>query len=307
MAWTLVTGGAGFIGSHLVDALLARGEQVRILDNFDTGCRRRGEEFRHQAEVVEGSVADPAVLARVLVGVETVYHLAAVASVQRSIETPALVHEASATGTLHVLEASRRAKVRRVVYAGSSSCYGDQGPGGRTEDDPLRPQSPYAAAKLAGEFYCAAFAASFGLETVRVRFFNVYGPRQDPHSPYSGVIALFIRALKEGRRPKVHGDGLQSRDFIFVADAVKALLRAGSAPSTVAGRVFNIGTGQATTILELLQALSDLSGVQVEPEHGPARPGDVRHSLADITRARRELNFEPTVSLREGLKQTWAD
>lgn len=297
----LVTGGAGFIGSHLVDALLASGRQVRVLDDFSTGWESN---VATGAELVRGSVTDAEVVARAVAGCTVVFHLAAVASVARSIEDPRGSHEVCATGTLVVLDAARRAGVRRLVYAASASAYGPANdPAGLDEDTPVCPLSPYAAAKLAGECYCQAFAHTYGLETVRLRFFNVFGPRQRADSPYSGVIALFTAALLAGRSPTVHGDGLQSRDFIYVADVVAALTRAAEVPG-ISGRVYNVGTGRAVTVLDLLRELNRLSGTSVVPVHGPPRPGDVRHSRARIDRIRADLGFEPQVPFAEGLRLT---
>ena len=299
----LVTGGAGFIGSHLVEALVAEGHQVRVLDDFSTGKRENLHAVAGRVEVVTGSVTDPQAVRSAAAGAEWVFHLAALASVQKSVEDPLASHEVCATGTLHVLNAARAAGARRVVYAGSSSAYGPLSEGRRTEDDPVLPLSPYAAAKLAGEHYCRSFTTVYGLETVRLRFFNIFGPRQDASSPYSGVIAIFIAALTAGRTPTVHGDGLQSRDFTYVADAVQALRRAAEAPAAV-GHVYNIGLGRQTTVLDLVHHLNRLLGTQVQPTHGPARAGDVRHSVADITRAQRDLGYAPAVTFEEGLRRT---
>jgi UDP-glucose 4-epimerase len=300
----LVTGGAGFIGSHLAEALTAQGRRVRVLDNLSTGLRTNLATIQPAPELVEGDLADALDVARAMEGVQVVYHLGALASVQRSVETPEVTHQACATGTLHVLDAARRQGVRRVVYAASSSAYGGlSSESGQVEDAPLQPLSPYAAAKLAGELYAQAFAATYGLETVRVRFFNIFGPRQRADSPYSGVIALFIAAMCAGRTPIVHGDGLQSRDFTYVANAVQALIRAAEAPG-VSGRVYNVGMGSSITVLDLVAALNRLLGKNLQPQHGPPRAGDVRFSCADISRARRELSYEPGVTFAEGLKRT---
>jgi UDP-glucose 4-epimerase len=299
----LVTGGAGFIGSHLVEGLLARGHQVRVLDDLSTGNRANLQNVRDRVELIEGSVTDPAAVARAVQGREVVYHLAALPSVVRSVEEPVLSHEICATGTVRVLDAARRSGVRRLVYAASSSAYGDIEGAVRREDEPVSPMSPYAAAKLAGEHYCRCFTTVYGLETVRLRFFNIFGPRQDPKSPYTGVIALFIAALAAGRRPRIDGDGLQSRDFTYVENVVQALTKAADAPAAV-GNVYNIGNGGSTTILDLVKHLNQLLGSDVQPEFGPPRPGDVRHSQADITLARRDLGYEPTVSFVEGLRRT---
>ena len=301
----LVTGGAGFIGSHLVEALARQGRRVRVLDNFRTGLRSNLDGIRPAPEIVEADLTDGAAVARATAGVGRVFHLGALASVQLSVEDPSASHAVCATGTLNVLDAARRSGVRRVVYAASSSAYGIPVGDVQTEDDPVRPLSPYAAAKLAGELYCEAFAATYGLETVRVRFFNIFGPHQRADSPYSGVIALFTAALTANRQPTVFGDGLQSRDFTYVADAVQALVKASAAPG-VSGRVYNVGTGRSVTVLELAAALNRLLGTDLPVKHSPARAGDVRHSRADISRARRDLGYEPAVSFEDGLAQTLA-
>ncbi len=305
MPISLVTGGAGFIGSHLVESLLARCERVRVLDDFSTGHAGNLLAARDRIELLTGSVTQLDLVRRAVQDCDAVYHLAAVHSVTKSVEDPLGSHAVSATGTLHVLEAARQAKVRRVVFAGSSSAYGDQPGDTRTEDDLLLPLSPYAAAKLAGEHYASAFTVVYGLETVRLRFFNVFGPRQDPASPYSGVIALFIAALKAGRQPTIFGDGLQSRDFVYVANVVQALLQAAHAPAA-GGKVYNIGTGHSSTILDLLAALNQLLGSRIQPLHAPARAGDVRFSQADISRARCDLGFDPQITFIEGLRRTLA-
>lgn len=299
----LVTGGAGFIGSHLVEALIAQGRRVRVLDDFSTGLRANLAHLRPAPEIIEGDVADAAAVKRAAQGAGVIFHLAALASVQRSIEAPADTHSVCATGTLNVLDAARRAGVRRVVYAASSSAYGIPSGDVQSESESLQPLSPYAAAKLAGELYAQSFTAAFGLETVRLRFFNIFGPRQRADSPYSGVIALFAAALSAGRTPTVFGDGLQSRDFTFVSDVVQALTRAAEVPG-VAGKVYNIGTGRSTSLLDLIAALNRQLGTAMTPHHAPPRAGDVRHSRADISAARRDLGYEPAVSFEEGLAQT---
>jgi UDP-glucose 4-epimerase len=300
VAQCLVTGGAGFIGSHLVEALVAGGHAVRVIDDLSTGKRGNLQAVANRVQFIEGSVLDVDKLGAAMADVTWVFHLAALPSVQRSVEDPPASHEACATATLQVLNAARLAGVRRVVYAASSSAYGDTPGAVRTEDDPVAPLSPYAAAKLAGEHYCRCFMASYGLETVRLRFFNIFGPRQDARSPYSGVIALFIAAMSAGRAPTIYGDGLQSRDFTYVANAVQAMIKAATAPAAV-GNVYNIGSGGSTSVLDLVRHLNQLLGSRLEPVRGPARTGDVRHSQADITRARRDLGYEPTVSFAEGL------
>src|SRR5262245_7833274 len=301
----LVTGGAGFIGSHLAEALTAAGKRVRVLDDLSTGLRANLAHIRPGPELVEGDVADADAVDRAVRGVTVVYHLAALASVQRSVERPDDTHRVCASGTLAVLEAARKAGARRVVYAASASAYGVPAGEVQTEADPLVPLSPYAAAKLAGEMYCQAFAATYGLETVRLRFFNVFGPRQRADSPYSGVIALFVAALTQGRVPTIFGDGLQTRDFVGVRDVVQALTKAAAAPG-VSGRVYNVGAGRGVSLLELLATLNKLFGTDVRPNHGPPRAGDIRHSRADIARARAELGYAPAVGFEQGLAETLA-
>ncbi|WP_088252733.1 SDR family oxidoreductase [Fimbriiglobus ruber] len=300
----LVTGGAGFIGSHLVEALLAAGHPVRVLDDLSTGRASNLAHMSPAPELIRGSVTDPVVVERAVKGVGVVFHLAAVASVARSLEDPLHCHGVCATGTLNVLDAARKHGVRRIVYAASSSAYGPASdPAGQDEDTPLQPLSPYAAAKLAGEHYLASFAASYGTETVRLRFFNIFGPRQRADSPYSGVIAIFTGMMSEGRAPAIHGDGLQTRDFVYVTNAVQALIKAAHAKG-VSGQVYNVGTGKSVTLLDLVAALNKTLGTHLTPTHGPARVGDVRYSLAKIARIRTALGYEPTVSFEEGISRT---
>jgi UDP-glucose 4-epimerase len=302
--WNLVTGGGGFIGSHLVDELVARGRPVRVFDDFSTGLRSNLKHLDGRIEIVEGTLTDPEAVARAAKGAKVVYHLGALASVARSVENPAGSHAACATGTLNVLDAARRNGVKRVVYAASSSAYGGaSGEGGQREDQPVAAKSPYAAAKLAGELYMQAFAHTYGLETVRLRFFNIFGPRQRSDSPYSGVIALFTAAMREGRAPNIQGDGMQSRDFTYVANAVQALTRAAEA-SGVSGNVYNVGTGRSINLLELVAELNRILGTKLDPTFGPPRVGDVKFSQADISRTRRDLGYDPQVSFEEGLKRT---
>ena len=300
---SLVTGGAGFIGSHLVEELVRRGRPVRVLDDFSTGLRANLASFTN-VEVIEGSLTDASAVSRGVQGAGVIYHLGALASVARSVEAPAVTHAACATGTLNLLDAARKCGVRRVVYAASSSAYGGHSsPGGQTEDLPVVAKSPYAAAKLAGELYMQAFAHSYGLETVRLRFFNIFGPRQRSDSPYSGVIALFTSAMAAGRAPTIHGDGLQSRDFTYVANAVQALTRAAEAPE-VSGNIYNVGTGRSITVLDLVAALNRILGTNLAPTFAKARTGDVKFSKADIRRTRADLGYDPTVSFEDGLRQT---
>ena len=299
---SLVTGGAGFIGSHLVDDLVRRGGRVRVFDDFSTGLRAN---LTHPAvEVVEGSLTDPAAVGRAVAGAGVVYHLGALASVARSVENPAATHAACATGTLNLLDAARRGGVRRVVYAASSSAYGGAGgAGGQTEDLPVAAKSPYAAAKFAGELYMQAFAHAYAIETVRLRFFNIFGPRQRADSPYSGVIALFTAGMSAGRAPTIQGDGTQSRDFTFVANAVQALTKAAAAPG-VSGNVYNVGTGRSVSVLDLVAALNRVLGTAHAPTFGPTRAGDVAFSQADISRTRVDLGYAPAVDFEDGLART---
>ncbi len=303
MTISLVTGGAGFIGSHLVTALLERGQRVRVLDNFSTGSRDNLEPVRGRIELVEGDIADPAIVARAMRGIEVVYHQAALASVPRSIANPLATHRTCVDGTLQILLAARDADVRRVVYAASSSAYGNNPTLPRRESDMTSPLSPYAVSKLAAEHYCVAFSQVYGLETVRLRYFNVFGERQSPDSPYAAVIPLFLQALSQGRPPRIQGDGMQSRDFTYVGNVVRANLLAAEAPG-VSGQVYNIACGERITLLQLLGYLNNLLGTNIAPEHVGARPGDVRHSQADISAARADLEYEPTTDLLTGLRRT---
>ncbi len=303
----LVTGGAGFIGSHIAEALVARGDQVRILDNLSTGHRHNVSALGDEVEFLEGDVSDPQAVAQAVEDVDIVFHEAALASVPRSVEAPVDTNQACVTGTVTILDAARRAGVQRVIYAGSSSAYGDQPNSSKRETDLPHPMSPYAAAKLAGEQYLEAFHHTYGLETVTIRYFNVFGPRQDPDSPYSAVIPLFITALLSGRQPVIYGDGLQSRDFTFVQNIVHGNLLAAEAPSErVAGRRFNVANGRSVTLLHLIDTLNKTLGTQVAPQFAEARAGDVRESLADITAARSALGYEPQVDFADGLQRSIA-
>jgi UDP-glucose 4-epimerase len=302
MSVCLVTGGAGFIGSHLVEALVARGHEVRVLDNLSTGDRANLDAVADRIDFLPGDITDLSAVRDAVRGVEVVYHQAALASVPRSVADPLATHQVCVNGTLHVLLAARDARVRRVVYAASSSAYGNSARLPKSEADPTAPLSPYAVAKLAGEQYCAAFSIVYGLETVRLRYFNVFGPRQTPDSPYAAVIPLFIQALTSGRSPVLHGDGEQSRDFTFVEDVVQANLLAADTPG-VSGRVYNVACGRRTTLLELVAYLNELLGTRIEPTHTEPRPGDVRHSQADISRAVADLGYRPTTDVRRGLQR----
>ncbi|MFW5692913.1 MAG: NAD-dependent epimerase/dehydratase family protein, partial [Thermoguttaceae bacterium] len=294
MGTYLVTGGAGFIGSHIAAALVERGDTVRVLDNLSTGHLGNMAAFQDRIQFFEADLIDAAAVAEAVEGVDCVFHQAALASVPRSVDFPLDTNAACVTGTVVLLDAARAASVRRVVYAASSSAYGDQPTSSKRETDLPLPLSPYAAAKLAAEYYCRAFTATYGLETVALRYFNVFGPRQDPKSEYAAVIPRFITAILSGEQPVVYGDGRQSRDFTFVANVVHANLLAADAPN-VAGRVLNVANGTQFSLLDLLAAINDLLGTRVEPRHDPPRVGDVRESLADITLARQLLGYEQQV------------
>jgi len=296
----LVTGGAGFIGSHLATALVERGDHVRVLDNLSTGHRANLSHLGDKVELLEGDVANVEIMKQAVAGVDCIFHEAALASVPRSVAAPLETNSVCVTGTVNLLDAARKAGVRRVVYAGSSSAYGDQPTSSKRETDLPAPLSPYAAAKLAAEHYCHAFHATYGLETVTVRYFNVFGPRQDPKSEYSAVIPLFVTAMLAGKQPTIFGDGWQSRDFTYVDNVVRGNLLAADAPD-VAGKSINVACGYQTNLLELIAAINQTLGLSIEPIFKPARAGDVRESLADITLARRLLNYEPVVSFSEGL------
>jgi nucleoside-diphosphate-sugar epimerase len=299
----LVTGGAGFIGSHITEALLKRGDRVRVLDNLMTGHRKNLAHLGSGPELIEGDIRNSTTVSRAMEGVSVVFHEAAIPSVPRSVAEPVLNHDSNSNGTFNVLLAARDAGVQRVVYAASSSAYGETEVLPKQEDMPPSPLSPYAAAKLFGEYYCQVFTRVYGLETVSLRYFNVFGPRQDPSSPYSGVISKFVSSLLKGETPVIYGDGEQSRDFTYVANVVDANLRAAEAPAA-AGQVMNLGIGERITLNRLLAELQSILGVNLPPKYEAARTGDVRHSLADISRAERLLGYRPIVGLAEGLKHT---
>jgi UDP-glucose 4-epimerase len=300
----LVTGGAGFIGSHLVEALLERGHKVRVLDNFSTGTRNNLRAVRNDIEILAGDCGDLKTAAKATKGIEVVYHEAAVPSVALSVAHPFNSHHANATATMSMLVAARDEGVERFMYAGSSSVYGDSKERYKHESLPARPLSPYGAAKFAGETYVRIFAELYGMQTLTMRYFNVFGPRQDPSSPYSGVISRFSKALLKRETPVIYGDGKQSRDFTFISNVVHANLLGLSAPG-LKGQTVNIATSKAHTLNELLSILRKLSGRKVEARHEPARVGDVRHSLADITAARKLLKYRPQVDFESGLKRTF--
>ena len=303
MTTVLVTGGCGFIGSHLVNACLERGDQVRVLDSLASGNQANLGDNIRRVELLIGDINDSVMLQRAVAGCEVIFHEAALASVPRSIVDPLASHLACTTGTLNVLNAARLAGVRRVVYAASSSAYGNQPTPLKTERDLPSPLSPYAAAKLAAEHYCHAFFHSYGLETVCLRYFNVFGPRQDPNGPYAAVVPIFARKLLAGESPTIYGDGLQTRDFTYIDNVVQANLLAADAP-TAAGQVFNVGSGEATSLLDMLEQLQKILGTDIKPAFAPERTGDVRDSLADISHARAVLNYNPAINLLEGLRRT---
>jgi len=303
MSVYVVTGGAGFIGSNIVRKLVAQGDAVRIVDDLSTGHRENIAEVQDVVDLHEGSICDAALLHSVFDGADYVLHQAALASVQRSVDDPVASNDANVDGTVKVLCAARDCGVKRVVYASSSSLYGDVPKLPKGEDMAPMPKSPYAVSKLAGEYYCRAFTAVYGLETVSLRYFNVYGPYQDPQSQYAAVIPIFVRCLLDGRRPQVFGDGEQSRDFTFVEDVVAANLQAATAPGA-GGEYMNLGCGDRHTLNHMLELLQGIIGVEVEPEYLDDRAGDVKHSQADINKARRLIGYDPQVSFEEGLRRT---
>jgi nucleoside-diphosphate-sugar epimerase len=302
MASYLVTGGAGFIGSHLTEELVRRGHSVRVVDNLVTG-KLRNLDHLSGVEFIEGDLSDPAIAERAARGMEYVLHQAAIPSVPRSVKDPVTSNRANIDASLNILVAARDAGVKRLVYAGSSSAYGDTPALPKREDMPANPLSPYALQKLVAEMYCQLFTRLYGFETVTIRYFNVFGPRQDPGSPYSGVISLFSTALLGGRQPIIHGDGEQTRDFTYVANVVDGVLRACEAPE-VAGEVINVATGGRISLNELLRTMNRVAGTGLEAIYHEPRAGDVRDSQADITKARRLLGYTPGVGLEEGLKRT---
>ena len=304
MASYLVTGGAGFIGSHLAEELVRRGQRVRVVDSLITG-KRQNLAHIPGVELIEGDLADLAVARRAVEGIDFVLHQAAIPSVPRSVQDPITSNTANIDASLNVLVAARDARVKRVVYAGSSSAYGDAPTLPKVETMPTAPLSPYALQKLVAEQYCQMFTRLYGLETVTIRYFNVFGPRQDPSSPYSGVISLFISALCEGRQPTIYGDGGHTRDFTYVANVVDGVLRACEAKGA-SGEVINVAAGGRVSLLEVVGALQRITRHEVAPTFAAARTGDVRDSQADIFKARKLLGFEPTVPFEEGLRRTVA-
>jgi nucleoside-diphosphate-sugar epimerase len=300
----LVTGGAGFIGSHLVTELIARGHTVRVIDDLSTG-RRDNVPVGANCELVVGDLAEPGVASRAVEGCEFILHQAAIPSVPRSIAEPLATHRANVEATIQLLVAAKDAQAKRVVFAASSAAYGNTAVLPKREDMKPHPLSPYALHKVMGEQYCQLFTTVFGLETVCTRYFNVFGPRQQPGSPYSGVISLFIEALTQGKAPHVHGDGRQTRDFTYVADVVSGVLAACETPG-VSGEIINIAAGARVSLLEVIQTLQRLLKTSVAPTFGPTREGDIRDSQADIFKARKLLQFEPRWTFEDGLRETVA-
>jgi UDP-glucose 4-epimerase len=303
----LVTGGAGFIGSHLVEQLVAAGGDVVVLDDLSSGRLEHLTRVRNEIRFIAGSVTDPDMCRRAVEGVDAVFHLAALTSVQRSVEDPLITHEVNATGTINILHAACGAGVRRVVLAASTSAYGNPPELPNRETHVAHPLSPYAASKLAAEEYCRAFHAAYGLETVALRYFNVFGPRQDPASQYAAAVPRFIVAALSGIAPSIYGDGRQTRDFVYVANVVQANLLAATAPAArVAGEVFNVGCGRSVSVTELWDQICALVGVQLDAEYVAGRPGEVRASLASIDKARELIGYEPEIDFEEGLRRTIA-
>jgi len=305
MAKYLVTGGAGFIGSHIVETLVERGDAVRVLDNLTTGKKENLEAVAGRIEFIEGDIRDPETCARAVKGVDYVLHEAALASVVRSVEDPLLTNAINVTGTLNMLLAARDAGVKSFVLASSSAVYGDDPAMPKVEGREGRLLSPYAVSKLVDEKYAQAFHALYGLNTVALRYFNVFGPRQDPFSQYAAVIPLFITKILGGERPVVYGDGEQSRDFIFVENVVRANIEAAGSASA-AGEVLNVACGDGMTVNGLLKAVNEVLGTKIEAVHADPRPGDIKHSTADVRKARRLMDFTPSVSFMDGLRETAA-
>jgi len=301
----VVTGGGGFIGSALVRALLARNDgTVAVIDNFSTGRQENLAEVASQIEMHVADICDFDAIAPAVAGAATVFHIAAIPSVPRSISDPVPSHRSNIDGTFNVLLAAKEGKARKVVYAASSSAYGDTAVLPKVESMQANPKSPYAAQKLLGEYYCSSFAECYGLDATALRFFNVYGPRQDPSSPYSGVLSIFIRSLLERTSPTIFGDGEQTRDFTYVEDVVELMLKASTAPG-VAGRMFNAGNGGRVSLNEVWRILQEIEGVSIPAQYGPPRSGDVRDSQADTTAAVKYLGHTPRFSLKEGLRRTF--
>jgi len=301
----LITGGAGFIGSSIAEALLSSGESVVILDDFSSGRRENLQSLPGSFELVEGSIVDPAIVARAMRGVEVVFHEGAIPSVMRSVENPQATMAAGVQGTTVVLDVARHAGVRRVIFAASSAAYGDTPTLPKVETMQPRPLSPYAASKLAGEHLLRIFSLLYGLETLSLRYFNVFGPRQDPKSEYAAVIPNFMAAALAKKRPIVFGDGEQTRDFCHIDNTVRANLLAAGTSRKLEGQVINVACGERTSLNQLLRYIGELAGAPLEPEYRPGRLGDVRDSLADIGAARELVDYEPKVDIREGLRRTY--
>ncbi len=303
MAKVLVTGGAGFIGSHLVEALVKGKHSVTVLDNLFSGKQSNLSAVKDKITFIKGDITDAAVLKKAVSGQDYVFHLAAIASVPYSVEHPLESHEVNATGTLKVLSAAKDAKVKRVIYSSSAAVYGDEPTLPKIESSQLKPQTPYASQKLAGEQYAIIFNKIYGMETVALRYFNVYGPRQDPTSPYSGVITKFVTALRNKQQPTIFGDGMQTRDFVYVSDVVQANLKAMTSVHA-AGKIFNIATGVQVSIKEMLAHLNEVLNTKISPKIAPKQKGDIIHSVADISEAKKVLHFHPDVPFHEGIEQT---
>lgn len=300
----VVTGGAGFIGSALVRTLLDAGGEVHVIDNLASGHEKNLSEIRDKVALHIADIRDGAAIRPVIAGADTVFHLAAIPSVPRSIEDPRPSHEVNIDGTFEVFEAAAAGNVRRLVYAASSSAYGDSDTLPKIESMPAKPKSPYAVQKYLGELYASVYSSCFGLETVTLRFFNVYGPRQDPSSAYSGILSLFMKHLIARTQPTIFGDGEQSRDFTYVEDVAALCLKAAAAPPSVAGKMFNAGNGRRYTLNEIWAMLQKMEGVEIGAKYGPPRPGDVRHSMADTTAATVELGHAPKFTIEAGLRKT---
>ncbi len=304
MSSFLVTGGAGFIGSNIVDYLLREGHTVRVLDNLVTGRRENLAQVIERIEFIDGDLCDRSICNEAARGMDYVLHQGAVPSVPRSVTDPLLSHEANVTGTVNLLLAARDAGVKRLVFASSSSVYGDQEADIKTENLPLNPLSPYAATKAASEHYLRSFSLCYGIETVSLRYFNVFGPRQDPDSPYSAVIPLFICAMLEGRRPVVYGDGSQARDFTFVENNVRANVLAATGNFDAKGQAYNIACGLSVDLLDLIREINETLGTNIQPEHAAPRVGDIRVSKANISRAKADLGYDVSVGFSEGIRRT---